>query len=340
MKLYIKHMVSNRCKLAVNEVLEKLGIHYSTVHLGEVNVLVNISPEQREKLRINLSNIGLLLTNDDKAILIEKIKNIIINSIHHIEEPVKINFSHYLSKKINHSYAYLASLFSELEETTIEQFLISHKVEKVKELLTYGELNITEISGKLNYSSIAHLSNQFKKVVGLSPSQFLKLKNTKRKPLEEIGKSTKEHLRQIPSKTLHKHKIKLFLVDNDPIYLKFLEAQFLKLEYFIVQTFETGELCIENLVHGPDIIISDYYLNSVVKKAFTGLETLDKIKSLNAAIPVIILSSQNEIEVAVNCLRHKATDYVVKNKTAFLSLQKIIGHILNNRKTEKSIELV
>jgi YesN/AraC family two-component response regulator len=340
MKLCIKHMVSNRCKLAVNEVLEKLGIHFSTVNLGEVNVLVNISTEQREKLRVELSNIGLLLANDDKAILTEKIKNIIIDSIHHTEKPLKINFSHYLSEKLNHSYAYLANLFSELEGTTIEQFLISHKVEKVKELLTYGELNITEISGKLNYSSAAHLSNQFKKVVGLSPSQFLKLTNTKRTPLEEIGKSPKKHLWQIPGKTLDKHKIKIFLVDNDPVYLKLLETEFLNLEFFVVQTFETGEHCIKNLLHSPDIVISDYYLNSVVKKALTGLETLDKIKSFNPAIPVIILSSQNEIEVAVNCLHHKATDYVVKNKTAFLSLQKIIGTILNNRKTENSIELV
>jgi YesN/AraC family two-component response regulator len=339
MKLYIKYMVSNRCILAVKEVLKKLEIQFSVVHLGEVHIIGNISTKQWEKLKVDLSKIELLLTEDNKVILIEKIKNIIINSIHHTEEPLKMNFSHYLSEKLNQSYAYLANLFSEEQEITIEQFLISHKIEKVKELLTYGELNIAEISGKLNYSSAAHLSSQFKKVVGFSPSQFLKLKKIKRKPLEEIGTPPTAYLWQTPNKTFPKNKIKLFLVDSDPVYLKLLKNQFIEHEFFIVETFETGELCLENLGQNPDIIISDYYLNSIDKKAFTGLETLDKIESLNTDIPVIILSDQDEIEVAINCLHHKANDYVVKSATAFLSLQKIIGNILDNRKIKKIIKL-
>ena len=125
------------------------------------------------------------------------------------------------------------------------------------------------------------------------------------------------------------NKIKLFLIDDEPVLLKLLEIQFLELGNFIVETFATGELCIDSLSHNPNIIISDYHLNSIVKNAMNGLETLDKIKSLNAAIPVVILSSQDKIDVAVNCLHHKAVDYVEKNETAFLRLQKIITNILS-----------
>jgi AraC-like DNA-binding protein len=119
--------------------------------------------------------------------LIEKIKNVIIEMVHYSEEAIKVNFSDYLSEKLNHDYTYMANLFSEVQGTTIEQFIIVHKVERIKELINYGELNITEIAWKMNYSSVAHLSNQFKKVTGLSPSHFKQIKEKRRSPIEEIG---------------------------------------------------------------------------------------------------------------------------------------------------------
>jgi AraC-like DNA-binding protein len=119
--------------------------------------------------------------------LIEKIKNVIIEMVHYSDEMIKINFSEYLSKKLNHNYTYLANLFSEVQGISIEQFIILHKIERIKELIIYGELNITEIAWKMNYSSVAHLSNQFKKVTGLSPSHFKQLKDKSRNPIEEVG---------------------------------------------------------------------------------------------------------------------------------------------------------
>ncbi|MFT4801666.1 MAG: two-component system OmpR family response regulator, partial [Flavobacteriaceae bacterium] len=138
-------------------------------------------------------------------------------------------------------------------------------------------------------------------------------------------------------KTTIKNKIKIFLVDDDPVFLRLLEIQFLENDKFILETFKTGELCIENLYHKPDIVILDYYLNSVIKKAMNGLETLDKIKKIDTALPVIMLSSQDRIDVAVDCLHHKAIDYVVKNETAFMRLQKIIATILSYNKMEKKL---
>jgi YesN/AraC family two-component response regulator len=330
-------MVSNRCKLAVKEELTKLGLHFNIIELGDIDVMENISIEQRRQLRVALINIGLELMDDNKAILIERIKNTIIENIHHSEEAVKINFSHYLSEKLEHDYVYLSNLFSEVQGTTIEKFLISQKVEKIKELLRYGELTVTEIANKLNYSSVAHLSKQFKKVAGIAPSQFLKLKNIRRRPIEEIGTSTDDTHFEILKDTSSKNKIKLFLVDDDPVFLKLLEIQFLEHKGFTIETFNTGELCIENLYHHPDIIILDYQLNSVKKSAMTGLKTLAKIKNLDNALPVIMLSSQDKIEVAVDCLHNKAIDYVVKNETAFMRLQKIIANILSYKKMEKKL---
>jgi AraC-like DNA-binding protein len=180
-------MVSNRCKMAVKEELKKLGLHFIVVDLGEVEIMENISAEQRELLKIALINSGLELMDDKKAVLIEKIKNAIIEMVHHSDEMIKINFSDYLSEKLNHDYTYLANMFSEVQGTSIEQFIISHKIERIKELIIYDELNITEIAWKLNYSSVAHLSNQFKKVTGLSPSHFKQMKDKRRSPIEEIG---------------------------------------------------------------------------------------------------------------------------------------------------------
>ena len=179
-------MVSNRCKLAVKEELKKLGLHFIVVDLGEVEIMETISSEQRSQLKASLYESGLELMDDKRAVLIEKIKNIVVEMVHHSDEMIKTNFSDYLSAKLNHDYTYLANLFSEIQGTTIEHFIISHKIERIKELIIYDELNITEIAWKMNYSSVAHLSNQFKKVTGLSPSHFKQLKDKRRSQIEDI----------------------------------------------------------------------------------------------------------------------------------------------------------
>ncbi|NVO18832.1 MAG: helix-turn-helix transcriptional regulator [Bacteroidetes bacterium] len=187
MKLYIKYMVSNRCKQEVKTVLTQLGLHFILVDLGEVEIMESISEEQREQLNQALINSGLELMDNRKAVLIEKIKNVIFEMIHFTEEMPKTNYSDYLSEKLNYDYTYLSNLFSEVKGITIQQFIIIHKIERAKELLLYEELNLTEISYRLHYSSVAHLSNQFKKVTGLSPTQFKQLKDRKRSPIEELG---------------------------------------------------------------------------------------------------------------------------------------------------------
>ncbi len=180
-------MVSPRCKIAVKEELIKFGLHFVILDLGEVDVMEDITLEQREQLKASLLLSGFELMDNKKAVLIEKIKSIIIEMIHHTSDVLKINFSDFLSEKLNYNYTYLANLFSETQGSTIEHFIIEHKVERIKELIIYGELNMTEIAWKMNYSSVAHLSNQFKKVTGLPPSHFKQLKDKKRKPIEEIG---------------------------------------------------------------------------------------------------------------------------------------------------------
>ncbi len=171
----------------VREELKKLGLHFMVVDLGEVEIMEDITAEQRTELQNALLESGLELMDDKRAILIEKIKNVIIDMVHHSEEVIKTNFSEYLTSKLDYDYTYLANLFSEVQGTTIAQFLISHKVERIKELIIYDELSISEIAWKMNYSSVAHLSNQFKKVTGLTPSHFRQLKNKRRSPIEEIG---------------------------------------------------------------------------------------------------------------------------------------------------------
>jgi len=173
--------------MAVKEELKKLGLHFIVVDLGEVEIMEDISIEQREELKSALASSGIELMDDKRSMLIEKIKNIIIDMVHHSDEMIRVNYSDYLSEKLNHDYTYLANLFSEVQGTTIEHFIISHKIERIKELIIYNELNITEIAFKMNYSSVAHLSNQFKKVTGLSPSHFKKLKDKRRSPIEEVG---------------------------------------------------------------------------------------------------------------------------------------------------------
>ena len=182
-------MVSARCKTVVKEELKKMGLHFMIVDLGEVDVMENISTEQREHLKVVLNNAGLELIDDKRAILVEKIKNTIIKMVHQPDEVIKIKFSDYLSEKLNHDYTYMSNLFTEVQGTTIMQYLISHKIEHIKELLIYGELTISEIAWQMNYSSVAHLSNQFKKITGFTPSHFKQLKEKRRRPLEEIGNS-------------------------------------------------------------------------------------------------------------------------------------------------------
>jgi AraC-like DNA-binding protein len=180
-------MVSARCKTAVKEELRKLGLHFVVVDLGEVEVMEDLSMEQRTALKLGLLNSGLELMDDKRAMLIERINNVITEMIHHSEEAPKTNYSDYISEKLDYDYTYLSNLFSEVKGITIQQFIIIHKIERAKELLLYGELNLTEISYKLHYSSVAHLSNQFKKVTGLTPSDYKKIKDKKRRPIEEIG---------------------------------------------------------------------------------------------------------------------------------------------------------
>lgn len=172
--------------MIVKEELKHLGLNYVIVDLGMVEILEDITPLQREQLKTNLLRSGLELLEDKKSILIDKIKNVIIEMIHYADELPKETYSEYISSKLGYDYTYLSNIFSEVKGTTIQQYIIVHKIERVKELLLYDELNLTEISYLLNYSSVAHLSNQFKKITGLSPSFFKKLKQKRNENLENI----------------------------------------------------------------------------------------------------------------------------------------------------------
>ncbi len=186
MKLYIKFMVSLRCKMLVKQELKKLGIHYSCVDLGLVEIIGEITEDKRNKLKAALLKSGLELMDDKKSILIEKIKIIITEMIHYNGEFPKVKYSEYISNIMGYDYTYLANVFSEVEGITIEHYIIAHKIEKVKELLIYDELNLSEISYSMNYSSVSHLSTQFKKVTGLTPTYFKNLKDKRRINLEEV----------------------------------------------------------------------------------------------------------------------------------------------------------
>jgi AraC-like DNA-binding protein len=179
-------MVSLRCKMIVKDALEQLGLSHSTVELGMVEVLDTITNEQRNALKSELLRSGLELLDDKRSILIERIKNVITEMIHHSDELPKVNYSDFISEKLGYDYTYLSNIFSEVQGVTIQQFIIVNKIERVKELLLYDELNLTEISYKLHYSSVAHLSNQFKKVTGLSPSFFKQLKQKRKGNLEDL----------------------------------------------------------------------------------------------------------------------------------------------------------
>ncbi len=169
--------------MVVKSELEKLGLHCTSVELGEAEIMEDITAVQLHHLNLALKKTGLELMDDKKSILVEKIKTLIIELVHYTDEQIKTNLSDYLSEKLNYNYTYLANLFSEVKGTTIEKFYLAHKIERVKELLVYDELNLTEIAFKLHYSSVAHLSNQFKKMTGLTPSHFKKLKHKRRNTL-------------------------------------------------------------------------------------------------------------------------------------------------------------
>lgn len=179
-------MVCVRCKMVVKSELDKLGINSARVELGEVEIIDKISKNQLDNLSVALKLTGLELLDDNNLILVEKIKTIIIELIHYSDTQIKLNLSDYLSEKLHHNYTYLSNLFSEVKGTTIEQYYLANKIEKVKELLVYDELNLTEIAWKLHYSSVSHLSNQFKKMTGLTPSHFKNLKNKKRTSLGNL----------------------------------------------------------------------------------------------------------------------------------------------------------
>lgn len=179
-------MVCIRCQMVVKAELEKLDLQYGEVKIGEAMINGQLLPEKRKQLDIELRKSGLQLMDDKKSILVEKIKSAIIELVHYTDDQIKVNLSDFLSEKLNHDYTYLSNLFSEVKGTTIEKFYLTHKIEKVKELIVYDELNLTEIAYMMHYSSVAHLSNQFKKITGLTPSHFKKLRNKRRGTLEDV----------------------------------------------------------------------------------------------------------------------------------------------------------
>ena len=182
-KLYVKYMVSLRCILKVKDELKKLRIRYVVVDLGVIEILEDITDEQRKQLKLNLLKSGLELLDDQRSILIEKIKNVVVEMIHYSDELPKVNYSDYISEKLGYDYTYLSNIFSEVKGITLQQFIIIHRIEKVKELLIYDDLSLTQIAYRLHYSSVAHLLNQFKKMTGLTPSHFKNLKNINRRDL-------------------------------------------------------------------------------------------------------------------------------------------------------------
>ncbi|QBZ98320.1 helix-turn-helix domain-containing protein [Flavobacterium sangjuense] len=186
MKLYIKNMVCSRCKMVVKSVFENIGIIPISVELGEVEVKNDIAEHQKKELIKQLRSIGFDLIDDKKSKVIDKIKTLIIDLVQNKSNNLKTNLSDYLSQELHQDYTTLSNLFSEVESTTIEKYFINQKIEKVKELIIYDELSLSEIAYSLNYSSVSHLSNQFKKTTGFSPTYFKNLKSIKRKQIEDL----------------------------------------------------------------------------------------------------------------------------------------------------------
>ncbi|MEO8765163.1 MAG: helix-turn-helix transcriptional regulator [Ginsengibacter sp.] len=181
MKIYIRNMVSIRCKLIVKAELEKLGMHCIAIELGEVEIKEDVSKEQYNRLNIALQRTGLELLDDNKSIMVEKTRNLVVQMVHYSKELPKINISDYISERLGYNYTYVSRLFSAVRGTSLSHYFIVQKIERAKELITYGELTITEIAFKLHYSSVAHLSNQFKKITGLTPSHFKRMKDKRKK---------------------------------------------------------------------------------------------------------------------------------------------------------------
>ncbi|MFV5698345.1 helix-turn-helix domain-containing protein [Flavobacterium sp. ZT3R17] len=186
MKIYIKNMVCDRCKMVVKSELEKIEIFPISVELGEVEFLGDFKDNQKQDLEIKLQSLGFELLEDKTTILIEKIKCLIVNLVHHQNNELKTNLSNYLSEQLGQDYNTLSNLFSEVQGTTIEHYFIAQKIEKVKELLMYKELTLSEIAIKLNYSDVAHLSNQFKKITGVTPTHFKQLKENNRLQIDGL----------------------------------------------------------------------------------------------------------------------------------------------------------
>jgi AraC-like DNA-binding protein len=186
MKLNIKNMVCGRCEVAVKSELEKMELPIISIKLGEIELARELAEDEIEALAHNLKNLGFELLQDETSKTIEQIKNLIVDLVHHRNENIKINLSAYLSEDLRQDYSTLSKLFSDIEGSTIEQYFIAHKIEKVKELLVYDELTLSEIAFQLNYSSIAHLSNQFKKVTGFTPTHFRKLEENSRKQIDSL----------------------------------------------------------------------------------------------------------------------------------------------------------
>jgi AraC-like DNA-binding protein len=184
--IYIKNMVCNRCKMVVKTIFEKLDLHPLAVELGEIELAENDISLSKEQLKKDLQSFGFDLLDSKKTKTIEKVKNLITELVQDKHNVLEVNLSEYLASKLNQDYSAISNLFSEVEGTTVEKYHIYQKIEKVKELLVYDELTLSEIAFQLNYSSVAYLSNQFKKVTGLTPSYFKKLRSVKRRPLDEL----------------------------------------------------------------------------------------------------------------------------------------------------------
>ena len=189
MKYFVKHMISNPCKMFVKQELTKLGIRYNSVELGEVDVSEKLSYNQKELLKNSLKNYGLEVVDDRRTVLVEKIKAIIVDLVYYSGDSANMKLSYILSEKLQLNYNYLAKVFTEELGITVEKYIILQKIEHIKELMMYGEMNMTQIASKLNYSSVAHLSLQFKKVTGYSPSMFRQLTGNRRITIEEIAMS-------------------------------------------------------------------------------------------------------------------------------------------------------
>ncbi|MCG3164551.1 MAG: HTH-type transcriptional activator RhaR [Bacteroidia bacterium] len=186
MKLFVKNMVCNRCKMVVKSEIEKFGLHPTSVELGEVEISEELNEQKKNQLNERLLSFGFALMDDKKIRIIEKVKNLIVDLVQNKNSQLKTNLSDYLSKEIHHDYTYITNLFTQVEGTTIEQYFIAQKIERVKELLVYDELSLSQIADDMGYSSVSHLSKQFKKVSGLTPSHYKQLKEKKRNPLEEL----------------------------------------------------------------------------------------------------------------------------------------------------------